>query len=51
MRHVAGTGGEELMPVLFGGETEGKRPLERPRQRWEHYIEMKLREMRWENMG
>jgi hypothetical protein len=28
----------------FGGKPEGKRPLERPRRRWENGIKMDLRE-------
>jgi hypothetical protein len=29
------------------GKTEGKRPLERPRRRWEDGIKMNLREIGW----
>jgi hypothetical protein len=29
------------------GKPEGKRPLERPRRRWEDGIEMDLREIGW----
>jgi hypothetical protein len=29
----------------FGGETLGKRPLERPRHRWEDNIKMDLQEV------
>jgi hypothetical protein len=29
------------------GKTEGKRPLERPRRRWENGIRMDLRGIRW----
>jgi hypothetical protein len=29
------------------GKPEGKRPLERPRRRWEDGIEMNLREISW----
>jgi len=29
------------------GKPEGKRPLARPRHRWEDSIEMALREVRW----
>jgi hypothetical protein len=31
----------------FGGETLGKRPLERPRHRWEDNIKMYLKEVGW----
>jgi hypothetical protein len=30
------------------GEAEGKRPLGRPRSRWEGNIRMDVREIRWE---
>jgi hypothetical protein len=30
----------------FGGETERKKPLERPRRRWEDNIKMDLQEVR-----
>jgi len=36
--------GEERIIQGFGG---GKRPLGRPRCRWEHYIEMDLHEVGW----
>jgi hypothetical protein len=29
------------------GKPEGKRPLERPRRRWEYGIKMDIREMGW----
>jgi hypothetical protein len=32
---------------IFVGKTEGKRPLGRPRRRWEDNIKMDLREMGW----
>jgi hypothetical protein len=32
------------------GKTEGKRPLVRPRRRWEDNIRMDLREMGWVGM-
>jgi hypothetical protein len=37
-------GGEGVFRVLIG-RSEGKRPLERPRLRWEDNIEMDLREI------
>jgi hypothetical protein len=33
------------------GKPEGKRPLGRPRRRWEDNIRTDLREIRWEVMG
>jgi hypothetical protein len=32
--------------ILFGSR-EGKRPLRRPRRRWENNIRMDLREIEW----
>jgi hypothetical protein len=32
------------------GKPEGKRPLERPRRRWEHNIIIDLREIGWGDM-
>jgi hypothetical protein len=31
----------------FGGKLEGKRPLGKPRRRWEDVIRMDLREIGW----
>jgi hypothetical protein len=43
--HVARTGeGKGVYRVLVG-RPEGKRPLERPRRRWEDNIKMGLREI------
>ena len=33
----------------FSGKTEGKRPLGRPRRRWEDNIKMDLREVGWDH--
>jgi hypothetical protein len=45
--HVARTGeGRNVYRVLMGNP-KGKRPLERPRRRWEDVIKMDLREMGW----
>jgi len=42
--HVASVGeGKDVYRVL-GGRPEGKRPLARPRRRWEDNIKMDLRE-------
>jgi hypothetical protein len=38
--------GEKRVQV-FGGKPEGKRPLERPRRRWEDGIKMDLGEIGW----
>jgi hypothetical protein len=39
-----GRGGERCLQVLVG-RPEGKRPLGRPRRRWEDNIKMELREI------
>jgi hypothetical protein len=39
-------GGSNVYKVLVG-KLEGKRPLERPRRRWEGEIKMDLRETVW----
>jgi len=33
------------------GKPEGKRPLGRPRHKWEYNSRMTLREIGWENVG
>ena len=33
------------------GKPEGRRPLGRPRYRWEDNIKMDLQEVEWEGMG
>ena len=38
-------GGRERCAQGFGGETWGKRPLGRPRRRWENNIKMNLEEV------
>jgi hypothetical protein len=46
-RHVARIGkGRNLHRVLMG-KPERKRPLERPRRRWENGIKMDLRDFGW----
>jgi hypothetical protein len=35
---------------IFVGKPEGKRPLGRPRRRWEDNIRMDLREIGWEGV-
>jgi hypothetical protein len=45
--HVARMGeGRNVYRVLVG-KPEGKRPLQRPRRRWEYGIKMDLREVGW----
>jgi hypothetical protein len=35
---------------ILAGKFEGRRPLGRPRHRWEYYIKMGLREVAWRGM-
>jgi hypothetical protein len=43
--HVARLGEERKVYKVLVGKPEGKRPLERPRRRWEDGIRMDLREI------
>jgi hypothetical protein len=43
--HVAGTGEERKLYKVLVGKPERKRPLGRPRRRWEDGIRMDLREI------
>jgi hypothetical protein len=43
--HVALMGEERKLYKVFEGKPEGKRPLGRPRYRWEDGIRMDLREI------
>jgi hypothetical protein len=45
--HVARMGEERKVYKVLMGKPEGKRPLERPRRRWEDGIRMDLREIGW----
>jgi hypothetical protein len=45
--HVARMGEERNVYRVLMGKPEGKRPLERPRRRWEDRIRMDLREIGW----
>jgi hypothetical protein len=45
--HVARMGEGRNVYKVFIGKPEGKRPLERPRHRWEDGIRMDLREIGW----
>jgi hypothetical protein len=42
--HVARMGEERKLYKVFVGNPEGKRPLRRPRHRWEDGIRMNLRD-------
>jgi hypothetical protein len=42
-RYVAGIGKERKVYRILVGKPEGKRPLERPRRKWEDGIRMDLR--------
>jgi hypothetical protein len=44
-RHVARMGRGEVFTGVLLGRTEGKRPLGRPRRRWEDNIKIDLREI------
>ena len=43
MQHIWGRG--ELHTMFWKGKPEGKRPLGRPRRRWEDNIKMDLQEV------
>jgi hypothetical protein len=45
--HVARMGEERQVYRILVGKPEGKRPLRRPRGRWEDEIRMDLREIGW----
>ena len=44
-------GGKERYKQGFGGKPEGRRPLEKPRHRWEGNIKMDLREVEMETQN
>jgi hypothetical protein len=48
--HVARMGEKTNAYRILVGTPEGKRPLGRPRQRWEDNIKMDLREIGWGGM-
>jgi hypothetical protein len=48
--HVARMGKKKSAYRILVGKPEGKRPLGRPKRRWEDNIEMELREIRWGGM-
>jgi hypothetical protein len=45
--HVPHLGEERKVVKVFVGKPQGKRPLGRPRRRWEDGIRMDLRETGW----
>jgi hypothetical protein len=45
--HVAHMGEERKVYKVLVGKPEGKRPLGRPKRRWEYGIRMYLREIGW----
>jgi hypothetical protein len=49
--YVARMGEQRKVYKVLVGKPEGKRPLERPRRRWEDEIRMDLREIVWGNVG
>jgi hypothetical protein len=49
--HVARTGERRNAYRILVGTPEGKRPLGRPRRRWEDNIRMDLREIGWGGSG
>jgi hypothetical protein len=48
--HVALMGEERNVYKVLMGKPEGKRPLERPRRRWEDGIRLDLREIGWDSV-
>jgi hypothetical protein len=48
--HVARIGEKRNLYRILEGKPEGKRPLGRPRRRWEDNIKMDLREIGWGGM-
>jgi hypothetical protein len=48
--HVARIGEKSSAYRILLGKPEGKRPLGRPRSRWEDNINMELREIGWGGM-
>jgi hypothetical protein len=49
--HVARMGEERGAYRILVGRPEGRRPLGRPRRRWEDNIKMDIREVGWEDMN
>jgi hypothetical protein len=49
--HIARTGERIGAYMMFVGRPEGRRPLGRPRRRWEDNIKMGLQEVGWADMN
>jgi len=49
-RYVARMGEMRNVYNILVGKTEGERPLEKPRRRWEDNIRMDIREIDWEGV-
>jgi hypothetical protein len=49
--HVASMGEKSDAYRILVGRLEGRRPLGRPRRRWEDNIKMDIREVGWEDMN
>jgi hypothetical protein len=49
--HVARIGERRSVYRVLVGNPEGKKPLERPRRRWQDYIKVNLQEVGCEGMG
>jgi hypothetical protein len=49
--HVTRMGEERGAYRILVGRPEGRRPLGRPRRRWEDNIKMDIREVGWEDMN
>ena len=49
--HVARMGEKRIVYRVLVGKPEGKRPLGRPRHRWEDTIKMDLQEVGWWGYG
>jgi hypothetical protein len=47
VEHVTRTGEETNVYKVFMGKLEGKKPLGRPRRRWEDGIRMDIRKIGW----
>jgi hypothetical protein len=50
VRHIACMGEMRNAYNILVGKPEGKRPLGRPRHRWEGNVRMDLREIQWEGV-
>jgi hypothetical protein len=48
--HVTRIGEKRKACRIFLGKLKGRRPLEKPRSRWEDNMKMYLRDIRWGSM-